>query len=115
MRSHPAPTIRGRAKAAAAEVLTYIEALRRPFVIHFDVDVIDFLDFPIADVPLIDEGLTLAEAMESLAVFAASPRFAGLVITEINPDHMDEDGAGARTFVRELVNVLRSSYAAGEV
>ena len=42
----------------------------------------------------------------SLAVFAASPQFAGLVITEINPDHMDEEGEGARRFVRELVRAL---------
>jgi hypothetical protein len=44
--------------------------------------------------------------MESLLVFAASPYFAGIVITEINPDHMDEEGEYARTFVRELVRAL---------
>jgi arginase len=107
MRSYPAAAVRGRAKAAAAEALMSIEEQQRPFVIHFDVDVIDFVDFPIADVPLINQGLTLAEAFNSLAVFAASPRFAGLVITEINPDHMDEHGDGARTFVGELARALQ--------
>jgi arginase len=108
MRNYPAATIRGRAKAAAVEVLASIEAQQRPFLIHFDVDVINFVDFPIADVPLINQGLTFVEAMDSLTVLAASPQFAGLVITEINPDHMDEDGASTRTFVRELVRALRT-------
>jgi arginase len=31
--------------------------------------------------------LRLDELAASLAVFASSPRFAGLVLTEINPDH----------------------------
>ena len=84
-----------------------MKAQPRPFLVHFDVDVIDFVDFPIADVPLFNKGLTLTEAIDSLAVFAASPQFAGLVITEINPDHMDEEGTGARMFVQELVRALR--------
>jgi arginase len=102
MRNFPAKSVRGRAKAAAVDALASIEA--RPFVLHFDVDVIDFLDFPISDVPLIDEGLPFADAMDSLRVFAASPQFAGLVITEINPDHTVGDGI--QTFVRELVSAL---------
>ena len=73
-------------------------SLQAPFLIHFDVDVMNFVDFPIADVPLINAGLTFADTMASLRVFASSPHFAGLVITEINPDHMEEDGSTARTF-----------------
>jgi len=111
MRNFPASAVRGRAQETATEVLASITEQKRPFVIHFDVDVINFVDFPIADVPLFNKGLTFAETMESLAVFSASPLFAGLVITEINPDHMDEDGTNARTFVRELVKVLRLADA----
>jgi arginase len=99
----PAEAVRGRARDAAAAVLT---TLQHPFLIHFDVDVIDFVDFPIADVPLFNRGLTFAEAMESLAVFAASPLFAGLVITEINPDHTDN--RGIEMFVDALVGALQS-------
>jgi arginase len=106
MRNYSAEIVRGRAKEAAAEVLASMKAPPRPFLVHFDVDVIDFVDFPIADVPLFNKGLTLTEAIDSLAVFAASPQFAGLVITEINPDHMDEEGTGARMFVQELVRAL---------
>jgi len=106
---YPANMVRRRAQTAAMEALRSLEGQQRPFLIHFDVDVIDFVDFPMADVPLFNKGLTFGEAMESLAVFVRSPQFAGLVMTEINPDHMDEDGAGARTVVHELVHVLRES------
>lgn len=93
--------ISGRAQAAAADVL---ESIQQPFLLHFDVDVIDFVDFPIADVPAINQGITLAEALASIAVFAASPLFAGIVITEINPDHMDE--GDAEYFVTVLAQAL---------
>ena len=55
-----------------------------------------------SDVPHINTGLTIAEATVSLGVSAASPRFAGLVITEFNPDHDDEKGTLARIFTRDL-------------
>jgi hypothetical protein len=40
--------------------------------------------------------------MQSLAVFTASPKFTGLVVTEFNPDHADEAGALAQAFVQGL-------------
>ena len=106
MRRFPAKEVRGRSGEAAAEALSHLEGLARSFVVHFDVDVIDFVDFPVADVPQHNAGLTLREAMTSLRVFAASPRFAGLVITEFNPDHADEEGALAAGFGREIADVL---------
>ncbi|MFN8531368.1 MAG: arginase family protein [Anaerolineae bacterium] len=104
MRHFPASVVRGRAQAAAQELLA--EMGPYPFLVHFDVDVIDFNDFAIADVPLFGQGLKFTEAMSGLAVFASNPHFAGLVITEINPDHMDEQHTEAHIFVRELVRAL---------
>ena len=73
---------------AAGRALAAIEA--EPFLVHCDVDVLSFADTPLADVP--DSGgepigLRLTELAASLSVFASSPRFAGLVLTEVNPDH----------------------------
>jgi len=75
MRSYPVETVHGRAKAAAVDALASIGA--HPFIIHFDVDVIDFLDFPISDIPSIDEGLSFSEAMDSLGVFAPARSLQG--------------------------------------
>ncbi len=58
---------------------------------HFDVDVLDYVDTPIADNAYQrNQGLTLDEAMTALAVFAGSALFGGLVLTEVNPDHVPE-------------------------
>ena len=73
---------------------------------HFDVDVIDFVDFPIADVPQHNAGLTFREAITCLEVFASSPHFTGLTITEFNPDHADEEGELAAAFVRGVAGAL---------
>ena len=78
-----------------------------PFVVHCDVDVLSFVDAPLADVP--DSGgdpigLRMDELAASLTVFASSPDFAGLVLTEINPDHAPDPGV-----LRHFLDVLTSA------
>lgn len=111
MPRYQAGQMRGNPPAAAMEALAHLESLAGQFVIHFDVDVIDFIDFPVADVPQISAGLTFQEAMACLKVFVASPQFGGIVITEFNPDHADEEGILVTTFVESLVNVLAGIHA----
>jgi arginase len=76
--------------AAAARAREHVENISLGFVVHCDADVLAFADTPLADSP--DSGgdpigLSLDELTTSLATFAASPRFAGIVLTEVNPDH----------------------------
>ena len=54
---------------------------------YFDVDAIDSVDLPLANYPRHGKGLTLATAMTVLGELCASPAFAGLVLTEVNPTH----------------------------
>jgi arginase len=106
MPRYPATRVRGGPEEAAAEALALIQASARRFVVHFDVDVIDFVDFPVADVPQHNAGLKFEEVIACLGVFAASPEFGGLVITEFNPDHADGEGELAETFVRRVTDAL---------
>jgi arginase len=46
MSRYPAASVRGRAEEAASEALTLLEDSTERFVVHFDVDVIDFVDSP---------------------------------------------------------------------
>ena len=73
---------------------------------HFDVDVIDFTDLPVADVPQFSQGLMFRDVMACLTVFASSPKFSGLTITEFNPDHVDDEGTFAETFIAGLARAL---------
>ncbi len=106
MTSFSAATIRGAATERARQALAVLEARRKPFAVHFDVDVIDFVDAPLADVPLINDGISFNEAFAALSVFAASPLFQSLTITELNPDHGAEDGSTVRRFVEALAEAL---------
>ena len=106
MPRYPAKIVRDRPREAATEALARVEEEAERFLVHFDVDVIDFVDFPIADVPQHNAGLTFREAIACLEVFASSPYFAGLTITEFNPDHADEEGALAAVFVRGVADAL---------
>jgi hypothetical protein len=47
--------------------------------------------------------------MACLTAFAASPGFGGLVVTEFNPDHADENGELAATFVQKMTGALAGS------
>jgi arginase len=106
MPRYPAQKVRGRPEEAAAEALVRLKERARRFVVHFDVDVMDFVDIPVADVPQYNAGLSFEDTMACLRVFAASPDFGGLVITEFNPDHADEEGELAAIFVRAVADAL---------
>lgn len=59
------------------------------YLIHFDIDVVDFFDLPLADILVhIDNhtGLPFDLTMDCLDEFLTGPA-AGLVLTEVNPDH----------------------------
>jgi arginase len=101
----PAGDVRPDPRGAARRALQALGADR--FVVHFDVDVIDFYDLPAADVPLYNTGLTKAEAMTALAEFVAHPGFAGMTFAEFNPDHGEPGGATARALAESLAGALQ--------
>ena len=102
----PAERIHGRPEQSAEEALARVRASADRFLVHLDVDVVDFFDLPVADIPLHNEGLTFDEAMRCLTVFARHEGLAGLTITEFNPDHGAEDGSTTDTLVRGLVGAI---------
>lgn len=77
------------------EALGHLESLASRFLVHFDVDAIDFVDFPTADVPQFNAGLAFEETWRALASSRRAPD--GLVVTQFNPDHADEEGVLAAT------------------
>jgi arginase len=104
--------VKGRAREAAMETLSRYEDGIDRLLVHFDVDVIDFTDFPAADYPTINAGLSLTEALECIEVFTDHPKFTALTVCEFNPDHVDEEHALVRTFIARLIDTLPSPTAA---
>lgn len=54
--------------------------------VHFDCDVIDSGEFPLANYPHY-AGLTFETAMDALGVFLADTCVRGLTVTEVNPNN----------------------------
>ena len=86
----PAPVVRLDPAARAADALGRMETAAGSFLVHFDVDVLDTGRFPLANFPHFG-GLGLDEVTVCLEQFCRSPRCAGLVLTEVNPDHDPDD------------------------
>jgi len=74
--------------------------------VHFDVDVLDFLDAPLAENTDRGLGLSLEAAGAALAALLADPRVAALTVTEFNPHHGAPDGSTTRRLADTLAAAL---------
>src|SRR6266849_4754293 len=102
---YPVTSMGDRPVELAAEALARLEERARAIAVHFDVDVMDSAEIPLADWPHYD-ALSFGDAMRCLSVFVASEKLAALVVTEINPDH-DPDGLLVRQFIDAFADALR--------
>jgi arginase len=91
--------------ARAAEAMAYLAGQSRPVLVHFDIDVIDSTEFPLADFPHFNQGLGYTDALACLRVFCQHESFGGLVITEVNP-HRDPDGRLAARLAADVTGIL---------
>jgi arginase len=80
-------------------------------LVHFDVDVIDFTDVPLSENPGRDEGLAYDHAVGALQALLASPRLAGMTITELNPDHAEQDAHSIERFAADISGSLAGAPA----
>jgi arginase len=104
----PVGEVAGDPEGAAERVLSGFGSRFDRLLVHFDVDVIDFTDAPLSENTGRNEGLALDVAFRALAVLAASERLSALTVTELNPQHGDEEGGTLERFVDSLVACLRA-------
>jgi arginase len=107
---YPVTSMGDRPVERAAEALARLEERAPAIAVHFDVDVMDSAEIPLANWPHYD-ALSLGDAMRCLRVFVGTPKLAALVVTEINPDH-DPDGLLLAQFVDAFADALRPVAAA---
>jgi len=93
---------------AAQRALTYLGPVDR-VVVHFDVDVIDFAECPLSEGYRHGEGCTLVQAMTALSTIASKHEFAGVTVTELNPDHGEEELATLKEFCQQFARALSPS------
>ncbi len=82
-------------------------------LVHLDVDVLDFGDFPLAENTRRNIGLKFDQLMAALRPLLAAPNWSGLTVTEVNPDHGESDGSTLATFARSLADGLAEGRRGG--
>jgi arginase len=100
-----ADVTRGPARCAETLLANWVAGFDR-ILVHFDADVVDFNELPLAENYSKNRGLSYSQVLEFLEVILRSPKFAGLTLTEINPDHGSEDGSTIRMFAQDLSRLL---------
>jgi arginase len=75
------------------------------YVVHLDVDVIDFTDAPLSENTGRGIGLTFDMAMMALRALVDSDRLAALTVTELNPQHAAAEEGLLDRFVGTLTGV----------
>jgi arginase len=102
-------------RMAASDPLVSARAALSPLsgcdglAVHFDVDLVDFLDAPLAENT--DRGIapSLTACGEMLGELLADARVRALTVTEFNPHHGSKDGTTTRRLVESLVSCLGAS------
>ena len=74
--------------------------------IHFDVDLVDFLDAPLAENTDRGTGPSLRACGEILGALLDDERVHALTVTEFNPHHGSPDGDTAQRLAHVLIKVL---------
>jgi arginase len=77
--------------------------------VHFDVDLVDFLDAPLAENTDRGTAPSLTACGEMLRELLADTRVRALTVTEFNPHHGAQDGSTTQRLLEILVSCLGSS------
>jgi arginase len=75
-------------------------------LVHVDVDVLDYLDTPLAENTRRNRGLRCEQLMEALRSLLKAPNWTALTICELNPDHGESEGKTLRRFCESLAEAL---------
>ena len=94
--------------AAEAVVSGWAQQFER-LLIHVDVDVLDYVDMPLAENNRRNIGLRFDQLMVSLRPMLRAPNWTALTVCELNPDHGESDGSTLRTFAEALADALALS------
>jgi arginase len=94
--------LRADPAGAARAALQRATAGGRRFLVHFDVDVIDFSDVPLSENTGRGIGVGFDAALAALGVLVAHEALLGVTVTELNPHHGAPDGADVARLARAL-------------
>jgi arginase len=98
--------VRGDPEAAARQALELVAARSDRYVIHLDVDVVDFTDAPLSEHPSRNTGLKLDEMLTALKILASGPELVAITLTELNPYNAASDDGLLQRFVVSFADAI---------
>ena len=107
----PVDEVRDHPGGSAGQALESLTSRVERVLVHFDVDVVDFTDTPLSENPGRNEGIAYEQAAAALSTLLGSPALAGVTVTELNPDHVEENSGAVERLVRDLAAGLTGSAA----
>jgi arginase len=78
-------------------------------LVHLDVDVLDFVDMPLAENTRHNVGLRFDQLIAALRPLLCAPNWTTLTVCELNPDHGEIDGSTLQRFAKALSDALAAS------
>jgi arginase len=75
-------------------------------LIHLDVDVLDYVDMPLAENYRRNIGLRFDQLIASLRPLLRASNWTALTVCEVNPEHGESDGSTLRIFSESLSDAL---------
>jgi arginase len=98
--------VRADPEAAAKHALGFVGAEFDRYVIHLDLDVVDFTDAPLSEHPSRNTGLKLDEMLRALNVLASGPGLVAITLTELNPHNAAADDGLLERFAVSFAEAL---------
>jgi arginase len=104
--------VRADPEAAARHALELVAARSNRYVIHLDVDVVDFTDAPLSEHPSRNTGLKLNEMLSALRILASAPGLVALTLAELNPHNAASDDGLLERFASSFASALAATATA---
>jgi arginase len=105
LRQIPAAEVAADPRAAAERAVQWAQKFEL-LLVHLDVDVLDYADFPIAENVRRGEGLSWRTLDAALTSLLKAPNWRVLTVAEVNPDHAPDENEAFSQLVGTLGRAL---------
>jgi arginase len=106
--------VRDDPEGAAQRALGLIAERSERFVIHLDVDVVDFTDAPLSEISSRNVGLKLDDMIRALTVLASGPGLVAITLAELNPHNATADEGLLERFTASFAVAISGSAQRAE-
>ena len=98
--------IRDDPEGAARRALDLLATRSDRYVLHLDLDVVDFTDAPLSEHPSRNTGLKLDEMLSALRILASNPGLVAITLTELNPHNAAADDGLLERFADSFADAI---------